>query len=39
LGLPLLNFKANLPFNEMRQVFATLLKEIPVALVKLFSNS
>jgi hypothetical protein len=30
-GCPGLNFKANLPFNEMRQFFATLLKEIPTA--------
>jgi len=38
LGLLWLNFMANLPFNGMRQVFATLLKEIPAALVTLFSN-
>jgi hypothetical protein len=28
-GCPGLNFTANLPFIEMREVFATLLKEIP----------
>jgi len=39
LGLSWLNFRANLPFNEMRQIFATLLKEIPAALVTLFSNN
>jgi hypothetical protein len=38
-GCPGLNFMANLPFNEMREVFATLLKEIPTALIKIFSNS
>jgi hypothetical protein len=32
-GCPGLNFKANLPFNEMRAFFAALLKEIPTALV------
>ena len=30
-GCPGLNFKAKLPFNEMREVFAALLKEIPTA--------
>ena len=30
-GCPGLNFTANLPFNEMREVFAALLKEIPTA--------
>jgi hypothetical protein len=46
-GCPLLNFKANLPFNGMRhaassaelQFFATLLKEISTAHFALFSNS
>jgi hypothetical protein len=38
-GCPGLNFKANLPFNGMMQFFATLLKEIPAALFRLFSNS
>jgi hypothetical protein len=32
-GCPGLNFAANLPFNEMRAFFATLLKEIPTALL------
>jgi hypothetical protein len=31
-GCPGPNFTANLPFNEMRQVFAALLKETPTAL-------
>jgi hypothetical protein len=30
-GCPGLNFTAKLPFNEMREVFAALLKEIPTA--------
>ena len=30
-GCPRLNFKANLPFDGMRQVFAALLKEISTA--------
>ena len=46
-GCPGSNFKANLPFNGMRhaassaelQFFAALLKEIPTALLALFSNS
>ena len=33
VGLLWLNFSANLPFNEIRQVFAPLLKEIPTAFV------
>ena len=31
-GCPGLNFKANLPFNGMMQLFANLLKEISTAL-------
>jgi hypothetical protein len=31
-GCPRPNYTANLPFDEMRQVFATLLKEIPTPL-------
>jgi hypothetical protein len=38
-GCPGLSFKAHLPFNEMRQFFAALLKETPAALFALFSNS
>jgi hypothetical protein len=30
-GCPGLNFTAKLPFNEMREVFAAILKEIPAA--------
>jgi hypothetical protein len=30
-GCPGLDFRVKLPFNEMWQVFATLLKEIPAA--------
>ena len=37
-GCPGLRFKSNLPFNGMKQVFATLLKEISTALFALFSN-
>jgi hypothetical protein len=37
-GCPGQSFKANLPFNGMMQVFAALLKEIPTALVTLFSK-
>ena len=37
-GCPGLNFKANLPFDGMRQVFAALLKEISTALFTLFSK-
>ena len=32
-GCPGLNFTANLPFNKMRAFFATLLKEMPTALL------
>ncbi|UCF83055.1 MAG: hypothetical protein JSV50_18010 [Desulfobacteraceae bacterium] len=35
---PGLSFKANLPFDGMRQVFAALLKEISTALFALFSK-
>ena len=38
-GCPGMSFKANLPFNGMRQFFAALLKETPSALFALFSNS
>ncbi|UCF83211.1 MAG: hypothetical protein JSV50_18860 [Desulfobacteraceae bacterium] len=38
-GCPGLSFKANLPFDEMRQFFAALLKETPAAPFALFSNS
>jgi hypothetical protein len=31
-GCPMLNFSANLPFDEMRQVYAAFEKEIPMAL-------
>ena len=37
-GCPGQSFKANLPFNGMRQFFAALLKEIPTALIVLFSK-
>jgi hypothetical protein len=40
-GCPGTNFTANLPFDEMRQVFVTLLKEIPTVRLsnKTFFNS
>ncbi|UCF83184.1 MAG: hypothetical protein JSV50_18705 [Desulfobacteraceae bacterium] len=38
-GCPGLSFRANLPFNGMKQFFAALLKEISTALFSLFSNS
>jgi hypothetical protein len=37
-GCPGQNFKAKLPFDGMRQVFAALLKEISTALFTLFSK-
>ena len=38
-GCPGQSFKANLPFNGMKQFFAALLKEISTAIFALFSNS
>ena len=37
-GCPGLSFKANLPFNRLRQFFAALLKEIPAALTHCFQQ-
>ena len=37
-GCPGLSFKANLPFNGMRQIFAALLKEIPMAFFTIFKQ-
>jgi len=40
-GCPQINFKANPPFNEMRQGFATFKKEIrmaPISSSELFEN-
>ena len=39
-GYPQINFKANSPFNEMKQGFATFKKETHIAqyLPKLFEN-